>query len=108
MSADKPPREPIDYRAGLFSWATSQGPSTTLLCLICVGLWYGIPWARTCMKEDMQQIHEAHKASIDALIKSADTHIEKTIEAFTADQERDQRVMDRLIEKQRVASGESQ
>ena len=91
MSADKPPREPFDMRAGFFSWATSQGPSTVLLFLICAGLWYGIPWARTCMKEDMQQIHESHKTTVDAVIKSWDSHVEKTIGAFQADQDRDQR-----------------
>ena len=96
MSADKPPREPIDWKARGLDWVFNQGISTILLLLICGAMWYGIPWARTCMKEDMREIHETHKAAID-----------KTIDAFKEDQERDQRLIEKLMSGKHLVPGEA-
>lgn len=100
MSADKPTREPIDWKSRGLDWLFTQGVSTILLLLICFGLWYGIPWARMCMKEDLREIHTHNKDALDNLIKTWDSHVDKTIEAFKEDQERDQQLLDRVMNRQ--------
>lgn len=88
---------PIDWRARSLDWAFQQGVSTVLLLLLVFGLYQGIPWARSCMKEDMREIHEANSQSIDKLIKNGDDHLDKTIQAFQEDQARDQRLLEDLL-----------
>lgn len=89
------PTEKIDWRARGIEWMLSQGPSAVMLAAMCVGIWYGIPWGRSCMKEDMNSIQAAHKENIAEVVKAWNLQIDKTIEAFKADQERDARMLER-------------
>ena len=104
MSVDKPTREPIDWKARGLDWLFSQGISTILLLMICAGMWYGIPWARTCMKDDIREIHAAHKDTFENLIKTWDAHGDRQIKAFQDDQARDQKEKDRLWQKLGIAN----
>ena len=68
-----------------------------LLLLICAGLWYAIPWARSCVKEDMAQIqtandkiHEANRAQFAEVIKTYDRHLDRLVTTFADDQTRDE------------------
>ncbi len=98
MSTDKP-RQPIDWKSRGLDWVFSQGVSTVLLMLICFGLWYGIPWARTCIKEDLREIHSANKEALDSVIQTWNSHVDKTINAFKEDQARDQELLDRVLDR---------
>jgi len=81
---DSPAKASMSDR--IIDWAFAQGVSTILLGVLAAGLWYGIPWARTCMKEDIKQILDVTERNVD-----------KTIEAFAADQARDQQLIDQLL-----------
>lgn len=96
MSESTFPSNPkIDWRARTLDWAFTQGPGTVLLFAMCVGLWYGIPWGRACMKEDMQAIQAIHRENMAEVVQAWDRHIDKTITAFKDDQERDAKMLER-------------
>jgi hypothetical protein len=78
-------------------WLVSQGVSTVLLIVqttaLLGGLFYGVPWARACLKEDLTAINEAHKLTVD-----------KVIDSFEKAQERQSKMIDALIESRRLGS----
>lgn len=90
MSTTVTPERGTAWNRGM-DWLFSQGVSTVLLGALAFGLWYGIPWARACMKEDLTQI-----------LQSTERNIDKTVEAFKEDQTRDQDLIDHLLERKRV------
>ena len=99
-----------DWKTRLFDWFLGLDLATKLLVYICFGIYFGIsvgvPTVRRWMNEDMDKISASHRETMNSVIKSWDGHVEKTIEAFRADQERDQKLMERLLGEKHVAAGD--
>ena len=93
----------------LINWFLGQDLSTKLLVYICAGVYFSIafggPKVRSWMNEDIDRITGAHHETMTKVIESWDRHNQKTIEAFREDQERDQKLLERLLGEKRVAAG---
>lgn len=107
MSEGTPEPQPtLDYKSmGLYTlkWFLGRDLSTMLLLLILGGGVYaartGIPTVRTWLKEDISNLNKSHNDNVKEVIESWDRHVDKTIEAFREDQERDSRLLDKLLDK---------
>lgn len=104
VTPDPPPS--LDLKTmGLFTlrWFLGRDLSTMLLLLNLGGGVYvartGIPTMRSWLKEDISTLNQSHRENVNEVIESWDRHMDLTIEAFKADQERDARLLDKLIEK---------
>lgn len=81
----------------IVDWFLGLDTGSKLLVALCVGIAYYVPWVRACMKEDIQGIHQTHRDTVTEMVKSWDSHVDKTIEAFREDQARDQALIEKFV-----------
>jgi hypothetical protein len=110
MSDVAKPADQRDLKTRLLEWFFGQDLATKMLVFICAGIYFGIsvgvPTLRSWMHEDMDKISATHRETMNAVIKSWDEHNDRTINAFKEDQERDQKLMERLLGDKHVAAGD--
>jgi hypothetical protein len=101
MSVDKPAREPIDWKTRSIDFAFSQGSGFILLI---AAFYFGVPLLRAWRQEDMKEIVDTHRDTLEKVVSSWDRHLDQAVKAFQDDQNRDQREKDRLWQKLGVAN----